>query len=107
MGRAATSRQILSWDHHHRCKPGVCITQVPKVLELVGLGYTAWFVYRYLLFKVRVLRMLVVAWIINTFAQIAAFFKMKVSDPCHMVQVGIMHGTVPICLSHGSGWRSI
>jgi len=24
---------------------------VPKVLELVGLGYTAWFVYRYLLFK--------------------------------------------------------
>ena len=26
--------------------------QVPKILELVGLGYTAWFVYRYLLFKV-------------------------------------------------------
>ena len=24
---------------------------VPKLLELVGLGYTAWFVYRYLLFK--------------------------------------------------------
>lgn len=24
---------------------------VPKILELVGLGYTAWFVYRYLLFK--------------------------------------------------------
>uniref|UniRef100_A0A061SMW2 Protein curvature thylakoid chloroplastic-like n=2 Tax=Tetraselmis sp. GSL018 TaxID=582737 RepID=A0A061SMW2_9CHLO len=24
---------------------------LPKMLELVGLGYTAWFVYRYLLFK--------------------------------------------------------
>ncbi|KAH0721511.1 hypothetical protein KY284_006541 [Solanum tuberosum] len=24
---------------------------LPKVLELVGLGYTGWFVYRYLLFK--------------------------------------------------------
>ncbi|XP_078159847.1 CURVATURE THYLAKOID 1A-like protein [Carex rostrata] len=24
---------------------------LPKVMELVGLGYTAWFVYRYLLFK--------------------------------------------------------
>lgn len=29
----------------------VCL-QVPKLLELVGLGYTSWFVYRYLLFKV-------------------------------------------------------
>lgn len=27
--------------------------QLPKMLELVGLGYTAWFTYRYLLFKVR------------------------------------------------------
>eukprot|EP00879_Flechtneria_rotunda_P027691 GHRR01029675.1.p1 GENE.GHRR01029675.1~~GHRR01029675.1.p1 ORF type:complete len:149 (-),score=44.43 GHRR01029675.1:567-1013(-) len=27
------------------------IPLVPKVLELVGLGYTSWFVYRYLLFK--------------------------------------------------------
>ena len=25
--------------------------QLPKLLELVGLGYSAWFVYRYLLFK--------------------------------------------------------
>jgi len=25
--------------------------QLPKLMELVGLGYTAWFVYRYLLFK--------------------------------------------------------
>eukprot|EP00892_Ulva_mutabilis_P002288 jgi/Ulvmu1/1205/UM109_0003.1 len=24
---------------------------LPKMMELVGLGYTAWFVYRYLLFK--------------------------------------------------------
>ncbi|KAM5585185.1 hypothetical protein ABKV19_004535 [Rosa sericea] len=24
---------------------------LPRVLELVGLGYTGWFVYRYLLFK--------------------------------------------------------
>ena len=27
--------------------------QLPKLLELVGLGYTVWFTYRYLLFKVR------------------------------------------------------
>lgn len=26
-------------------------TQVPRLLELVGLGYTGWFTYRYLLFK--------------------------------------------------------
>ncbi|KAG6423230.1 hypothetical protein SASPL_113619 [Salvia splendens] len=25
--------------------------QLPKIMELVGLGYTVWFVYRYLLFK--------------------------------------------------------
>lgn len=30
----------------------VCL-QLPKLLELVGLGYSAWFTYRYLLFKVR------------------------------------------------------
>ena len=30
----------------------VASSQVPKLLELVGLGYTSWFVYRYLLFKV-------------------------------------------------------
>jgi len=24
---------------------------LPKLMELVGLGYTGWFVYRYLLFK--------------------------------------------------------
>ena len=29
------------------CRP----PQVPKLFELVGLGYTAWFTYRYLLFK--------------------------------------------------------
>ena len=29
-------------------------SQLPKVLELVGLGYSTWFVYRYLLFKARV-----------------------------------------------------
>ena len=29
-----------------------CIMQLPKLLEMVGLGYSAWFVYRYLLFKV-------------------------------------------------------
>jgi hypothetical protein len=29
------------------------VFQLPKILELVGLGYTGWFVYRYLLFKVR------------------------------------------------------
>lgn len=26
--------------------------QLPKAMELIGLGYTGWFVYRYLLFKV-------------------------------------------------------
>jgi hypothetical protein len=25
--------------------------QVPKLMELIGLGYSSWFVYRYLLFK--------------------------------------------------------
>jgi hypothetical protein len=24
---------------------------IPKLMELIGLGYTGWFVYRYLLFK--------------------------------------------------------
>ncbi|KAH7652900.1 Cyanobacterial aminoacyl-tRNA synthetase CAAD domain-containing protein [Dioscorea alata] len=27
---------------------------LPKIMELVGLGYTGWFVYRYLLFKKRI-----------------------------------------------------
>ena len=27
------------------------VQQLPKLLELVGLTYTGWFVYRYLLFK--------------------------------------------------------
>jgi hypothetical protein len=31
----------------------VWFLQLPKIMELVGLGYTGWFVYRYLLFKVR------------------------------------------------------
>ena len=35
--------------------------QVPKLLELVGLGYTSWFVYRYLLFKVTLKRLLAVS----------------------------------------------
>jgi hypothetical protein len=30
----------------------VWFLQLPKLMELVGLGYTGWFVYRYLLFKV-------------------------------------------------------
>jgi hypothetical protein len=30
--------------------------QLPKLMELVGLGYTSWFIYRYLLFKVRALQ---------------------------------------------------
>ena len=28
------------------------LLQIPKFLELIGVGYTAWFTYRYLLFKV-------------------------------------------------------
>ncbi len=31
----------------------VRVLQVPKLMELIGLGYSAWFTYRYLLFKVR------------------------------------------------------
>jgi hypothetical protein len=31
----------------------VVFLQLPKLMELVGLGYTSWFIYRYLLFKVR------------------------------------------------------
>jgi len=31
---------------------GYAVEQLPKIMELVGLGYTGWFVYRYLLFKV-------------------------------------------------------
>ncbi len=30
----------------------VVCEQLPKLMELVGLGYTSWFIYRYLLFKV-------------------------------------------------------
>lgn len=33
----------------------IIFVQLPKLLELVGLGYSAWFVYRYLLFKVSLL----------------------------------------------------
>jgi len=29
--------------------------QLPKLMELIGLGYTGWFVYRYLLFKVKLI----------------------------------------------------
>jgi hypothetical protein len=32
------------------------LLQLPKLMELVGLGYTSWFIYRYLLFKVRPLQ---------------------------------------------------
>lgn len=35
--------------------PFLIALQLPKLLELVGLGYTAWFVYRYLLFKVNLI----------------------------------------------------
>jgi hypothetical protein len=31
--------------------PNASPLQIPKLFELVGLGYTAWFVYRYLLFQ--------------------------------------------------------
>ena len=31
------------------------LLQLPKILELVGVAYTGWFVYRYLLFKVDLL----------------------------------------------------
>ena len=35
------------------CRPELMHSQIPKALELVGLSYSAWFTYRYLLFKVR------------------------------------------------------
>lgn len=44
---------------HTTCCTGVCAfnaapsVQLPKMMELIGLGYTSWFIYRYLLFKVR------------------------------------------------------
>ena len=31
--------------------PACLPAQLPKIFELVGLGYSAWFTYRYLLFK--------------------------------------------------------
>jgi hypothetical protein len=39
--------------HPCSCVAAARPAQLPKFLELVGLGYTAWFTYRYLLFKVR------------------------------------------------------
>ena len=39
-------------SHGRVCVCVVCV-QIPRVFELVGLGYSAWFTYRYLLFKVR------------------------------------------------------
>jgi hypothetical protein len=45
-----------SWHVHAACEcvlhDFVCM-QLPKLMELVGLAYSTWFVYRYLLFKVR------------------------------------------------------
>lgn len=32
------------------------MNQFPKLMEVVGLGYTLWFSWRYLLFKVAILR---------------------------------------------------
>jgi hypothetical protein len=39
--------------HHLSLTFLLCVApkQVPKLMELVGLGYSSWFVYRYLLFK--------------------------------------------------------
>jgi hypothetical protein len=31
--------------------PSTLSLQFPKLFELIGLGYSAWFTYRYLLFK--------------------------------------------------------
>ena len=45
---------------------------IPKILELVGLGYTAWFVYRYLLFKARPSQFISSAWRCATGFQKAA-----------------------------------
>lgn len=55
--------RLLTGDHYLVSFEVFCSTadyffhwnlyQLPKILELVGLGYTGWFVYRYLLFKVK------------------------------------------------------
>ncbi|XP_077212416.1 replication protein A 70 kDa DNA-binding subunit D-like isoform X1 [Tasmannia lanceolata] len=43
-------------------------TMLPKILELVGLGYTGWFVFRYLLFKRTQIRAALFTEAINLFA---------------------------------------
>ena len=50
---AARRREPREQAHTARHSATPCV-QVPKLMELVGLAYTAWFVYRYLLFKARV-----------------------------------------------------
>lgn len=42
---------VLVWFSSTIVNAVNAVPVLPKVLELVGLGYTAWFTYRYLLFK--------------------------------------------------------
>jgi hypothetical protein len=42
---------VLLWFSSTLVSALNAIPLLPKLLELVGLGYTSWFVYRYLLFK--------------------------------------------------------
>jgi CAAD domains of cyanobacterial aminoacyl-tRNA synthetase len=44
---------LLQGRMHNSVSNAMWRMQVPKLMELVGLAYTTWFVYRYLLFKVR------------------------------------------------------
>jgi hypothetical protein len=49
MARSATT---LVFSTLLMASPALLRTQLPKLMELVGLTYSAWFTYRYLLFKV-------------------------------------------------------
>ena len=51
-GRVACAAPDIAPETDKLMVSTLCL-QLPKLLELVGLGYTAWFTYRYLLFKVR------------------------------------------------------
>jgi hypothetical protein len=45
--------QLMTGQQRSLTSSCLVFLQLPKIMELVGLGYTGWFVYRYLLFKVR------------------------------------------------------
>ncbi len=48
----ARGARRTAWGASLTARPRARV-QLPKIMELVGLGYSSWFVYRYLLFKAR------------------------------------------------------